>query len=76
MLTRVGIEAWPVSVITHTDRCGRQATLRNLAHMWEANLQPNAELETVTPLNPTAIVFPLTPDYWFPVKKNLRFPDG
>lgn len=39
-------------------------------------MQPNAELETVTPQNPTAIVFPLTLDYGFPVKKNLGVPIG
>lgn len=38
LFTSVGIElcwleAWPVTVISHTDRCGQLATLRNLAQM-------------------------------------------
>lgn len=73
LLTSVAIEScWlelcPVTLISHTGRCGRQATLHNLAQMQVGTLQPNAELEAVTPLNPAAIVFPWTSPYGFPIK--------
>lgn len=63
------------AVISLPDRCGRQATLHNLAQMYVETLQPNAELESVTPMNPFWYCFSFYFGLWVSHKEmDLRVP--